>query len=86
MVKGGIPRRSPIQVVNQTRLYLQLHSYRFARLHVISLVRYQGYFDLLPLLSATILVFNIFQSKTIWRIRRMYIISDQIMSENCTRF
>ena len=33
-----------------------------------------------------LVVFNIFQSKTIWRIRRMYIISDQIMSENSTRF
>ena len=38
----------------------------------ISLVWYQGYFDLLPLLSVRILVFNIFQSKTIWRISRIY--------------
>ena len=70
MVKGGIPRRSPIQGVKR---YASTYSCtRFARLHVISLVRYQGYFDLLPLLSATILVFNIFQSKPMWRISRMY--------------
>ena len=42
------------------------------RLYLKLLVRYLGYFDLLPLLLATILVFNIFQSKTIWRISRMY--------------
>ena len=53
-------RKVPIQVVKRDTPLLTVilvsHAY-------ISLFRYQGYFDLLPLLSVTILVFSFSEQK-----------------------